>query len=100
MLKIGELLSARWVAISFRTVPAVSHDCESLCKHLDDGRSDKTRSKCEQSGFQGLRNRMTLTQSRQDSALSEEIGRYSYLDSLRQIYSSRQRTPGDRKTQR
>jgi len=54
ILKIGKFLDTRWVASSFRTVSALWNDFEALCHHFEAGRSDGTRSKCEQSKFHGL----------------------------------------------
>ena len=45
LLKIGRILSTRWVAISFRSVLAVWENYEVLVQHFEEAKLDSTRDK-------------------------------------------------------
>jgi hypothetical protein len=44
-LKIGRILSTRWVASSFRSVSAVWGNFEALVRHFKEAENDPTRDK-------------------------------------------------------
>ena len=54
LLKIGRVLSTRWVASSFRTVKAVLHNFKALYLHFINASIDSTRDSKERSKFKGL----------------------------------------------
>uniref|UniRef100_A0A1B6JQK6 Uncharacterized protein n=1 Tax=Homalodisca liturata TaxID=320908 RepID=A0A1B6JQK6_9HEMI len=61
ILKIGRVLSTRWVASSFRSVSAVWESYEALVQHFKEASNDTTRDNKERSTFSGLLNKITDT---------------------------------------
>ncbi|XP_054834515.1 E3 SUMO-protein ligase KIAA1586-like isoform X2 [Eublepharis macularius] len=59
ILKIGKILSTRWVASSYRTVLAVWQDYEALVLHFEKGRSEDGRDRKEKSTYEGLHRKIT-----------------------------------------
>ncbi|KAE9535982.1 hypothetical protein AGLY_007883 [Aphis glycines] len=62
ILKIGRILSVRWVASSKRTVNAVLNNYSVLCKHFSLASMDSTRDSGEKSKYSGLYKMMTSLQ--------------------------------------
>ena len=62
LLKIGRMLSTRWVASSFRSVLAVWEDYESLVQHFEIAKLDSTRDKKDQCMYEGLQRKITSTE--------------------------------------
>ncbi|KAJ3582660.1 hypothetical protein NHX12_000373 [Muraenolepis orangiensis] len=58
VLKIGRVLSTRWVASSFRSVKAVWTSYEALNRHFENAAGDQTRSSKERQTYRGLARRM------------------------------------------
>ncbi|KAK5854508.1 hypothetical protein PBY51_004695 [Eleginops maclovinus] len=58
VLKIGRVLSTRWVASSFRSVKAVWTSYEALNRHFENAAGDQTRSSTERQTYRGLARRM------------------------------------------
>ncbi|XP_028592483.2 peroxisome biogenesis factor 2 isoform X1 [Podarcis muralis] len=54
LLKIGRILSTRWVASSFCTVFAVWQDYEALVYHFQEAKEDRRRSKTDRCLYEGL----------------------------------------------
>lgn len=59
LLKIGRILSTRWVASSFRTVSAVWQDFEALVHHFQEAKEDSRRSKTDRCLYEGLLRKIT-----------------------------------------
>lgn len=59
ILKIGRILSTRWVASSFRSVYAVWENYEILVKHFTKAQSDNTRDARDRSMYSGLLDKIT-----------------------------------------
>ncbi|KAK0048443.1 E3 SUMO-protein ligase [Biomphalaria pfeifferi] len=62
LLKIGRMLSTRWVASSFRSVLAVWEDYEVLVQHFEEAKLDSTRDKKDQCMYEGLQRKITSTE--------------------------------------
>jgi len=58
VLKIGRVLSTRWVASSFRSVKAVWRSYEALNRHFENAAGDQTRNGKERQTYRGLARRM------------------------------------------
>ncbi|KAL3053061.1 hypothetical protein OYC64_005565 [Pagothenia borchgrevinki] len=58
VLKIGRVLSTRWVASSFHSVKAVWTSYEALNRHFENAAGDQTRSSKERQTYRGLARRM------------------------------------------
>jgi hypothetical protein len=69
VLKIGRVLSTRWVASSFRSVSAVWNNYESLVRHFEEAMNDPTRDKNDKCTYSGLKNKITSTAFLLDLAL-------------------------------
>jgi hypothetical protein len=54
LLKLGRILSTRWVASSFRSVSAVWENFEALARHFREAENDPTRDKKDRCMYQGL----------------------------------------------
>lgn len=54
LLKIGRMLSTRWVASSYRSVSAVWEDYEVLVQHFEEAKVDPTRDKKDKCMYEGL----------------------------------------------
>ena len=54
LLKIGRVLSRRWVASSFQTIKAVLHNFKALHLHFINASIDSIRDSKERSKFKGL----------------------------------------------
>lgn len=61
LLKIGRVLSTRWVASSFRCVSAVWRSYEALVNHFKEASNDPTRDGKDKSMFDGLLKKITET---------------------------------------
>lgn len=61
LVKIGRVLSTRWVASSFRSVSAVWTSYEALVSHFEGASKDPTRDSKEKSMFEGLLKKITDT---------------------------------------
>lgn len=61
ILKIGRVLSTRWVASSFRSVSAVWTSYEALVQHFKEASNDPSRDSKDKSTFSGLLNKITET---------------------------------------
>ena len=59
LLKVGRILSTRWVASSFRSVSAVFESYEVLVNHFDEARQDVTQDKKDKSMYDGLLRKIT-----------------------------------------
>lgn len=62
ILRIGRILSVRWVASSKRTINAVLHNYQALCEHFETASKDLTRDTKERAKYNGLLNIMTDVQ--------------------------------------
>ena len=62
LLKIGRILSTRWVSSSFRTVLAVWNNFESLVYHFEEAMHDPTRDKNDKCTYDGLKRKITSTE--------------------------------------
>jgi len=62
LLKIGRMLSTRWVASSFRSVLAVWEDYAVLVQHFEEAKLDPTRDKKDQCTYEGLQRKITSTE--------------------------------------
>lgn len=60
ILKIGRILSVRWVASSKRTVNAVINNFSALCEHFNLASTDSTRDSKERSKYCGLFKMITI----------------------------------------
>jgi hypothetical protein len=59
-LKIGRILSTRWVASSFHSVSAVWQDCEALVRHYTNAKDDCSKDKKDRSMYEeGLLKKVT-----------------------------------------
>jgi hypothetical protein len=54
ILKIGRILSARWVASSYKTILAVWQDCEVVVLHFEKGKSENGQGRKENCTYEGL----------------------------------------------
>lgn len=61
LLKIGRILSTRWVSSSVRTVLAVWNNFESLVHHFEEAMHDPTRDKSDKCTYDGLKRKITST---------------------------------------
>lgn len=61
LLKIGRVLSTRWVASSFRSVLAVWQSYRVLVRHFEEAKQDTTRDKTERCMYEGLLRKITST---------------------------------------
>lgn len=61
LLRIGRVLSTRWVSSSYNTVFAVWQNYEALVSHFEVARVDKSRDKKEQCMYDGLHRKITST---------------------------------------
>jgi hypothetical protein len=59
ILKIGRILSVRWVASSRRTVNAVLKNYPALCEHFNRASTDMSRDARERSKYDGLKKMIT-----------------------------------------
>jgi hypothetical protein len=59
LLKIGRILSTRWVASSFHSVSAVWGNFEALVRHFKEAENDPTRNKKDRCMYQGLQRKIT-----------------------------------------
>ncbi|XP_066475289.1 E3 SUMO-protein ligase KIAA1586-like [Tiliqua scincoides] len=62
LLKIGRILSTRWVSSSLRTVLAVWNNFESLVCHFEQAMHDPTRDKNDKCTYDGLKRKITSTE--------------------------------------
>nr|XP_022910781.1 E3 SUMO-protein ligase KIAA1586-like [Onthophagus taurus] len=62
ILRIGRILSVRWVASSKRTINAVLHNYQALCEHFETASKDLTRDTKERAKYNGLLNIMSDVQ--------------------------------------
>ena len=62
LLKIGRMLSTRWVASSFRSVLAAWEDYAVLVQHFEEAKLDPTRDKKDQCTYEGLQRKITSTE--------------------------------------
>lgn len=62
LLKIGRMLSTRWVASSYRSVSAVWEDYEVLVQHFEEAKLDPTRDKKDKCMYEGLQRKITSTE--------------------------------------
>ena len=69
LLKVGRILSTRWVASSFRSVSAVWENYEALVEHFDQAKQDTSRDQKERCMYQGLQRKITSTEFVLDLAL-------------------------------
>jgi len=69
LLKVGRILSTRWVASSFRSVSAVWENYEALVEHFDQAKQDTSRDQKERCMYQGLQCKITSTEFVLDLAL-------------------------------
>ncbi|KAJ8405555.1 hypothetical protein AAFF_G00315350 [Aldrovandia affinis] len=58
VLKIGRVLSTRWVTSSFRSVKAVWRSYEALNRHFENAAGDQRRNSKERQTYRGLAHRM------------------------------------------
>jgi hypothetical protein len=58
-LKIGRILSIRWVALSFCSVAAVWQNYKVLIRHCEEAKNDNTRNKKEKCMYEGLQRKIT-----------------------------------------
>jgi hypothetical protein len=72
-LRIGRVLSVRWVASSFRSVRAVWISFDSLNSHFEMASADVTRDARERQKFKGLRSRLFSPEFICDLALMYDI---------------------------
>ena len=59
LLKIGRILSTRWVSSSLRTVLAVWSNFKSLVYHFEEAMHDPTRDKNDKCTYDGLKKKIT-----------------------------------------
>ena len=62
LLKIGRILSTRWVSSSLRTVLAVWNNFESLVYHFEEAMHDPTRDKNDKCTYDSLKRKITFTE--------------------------------------
>ena len=62
LLKIGRMLSTRWVASSFLSALAVWEGYEVLVRHFEEAKLDPTRYKKDQCTYEGLQRKITSTE--------------------------------------
>ena len=62
LLKIGRILSTRWVSSSLRTVLAVWNNFEFLVYHFEEAMHDPTRDKNDKCTYDGLKRKITSTE--------------------------------------
>jgi hypothetical protein len=58
ILKIGRILSTRWVASSYKTVSAVWQDYEALVLHFEKGKSENGQGRKENAHMKGSTERL------------------------------------------
>lgn len=92
LLKIGRVLSTRWVASSFRSVSAVWRSYEALVHHFKEASNDPTRDSKEKSTFEGLLKKITETNFILDLGLMadalQELSELSEALQHRNVYLS------------
>jgi hypothetical protein len=81
-LTIGQILSVRWVASSFRTVAAVWRSFPGLCSHSETASSDRNRDSRERSKYKGLLQRLRSPQFLIDLGLLYDVPQEISLLSL------------------
>lgn len=59
LLKIGRVLSTRWVASSFRSVSAVWENFSALVRHFKEAENDPTRDKKDRCMYEGMHKKIT-----------------------------------------
>jgi len=69
LLKIGRVLSTRWVSSSFRSVFAVWNNYAALVKHFEEATNDPTRSASDKCTYEGLKKKITSTEFIMDLGL-------------------------------
>lgn len=85
ILRIGRILSVRWVASSKRTINAVLHNYQALCKHFETASKDLTRDTKERAKYNGLLNIMTDVQFLKNThAMSDALDEMGDLSELLQ----------------
>ncbi|XP_030046369.1 E3 SUMO-protein ligase KIAA1586-like [Microcaecilia unicolor] len=113
LLKIGRILSTRWVASSFRSVSAVWQDYEALVLHFEEAKKDCTRDSKDRSMYDGLQRKITSVEFVLDLGLMcdalQELSELSLdlqernmdlyrannkIKSLIQIFEERKQNPG------
>ena len=62
LLKIGRILSTRWVSSSLRTVLAMWNNFESLVYHFEEAMHDPTRDKNDECTYDDLKRKITSTE--------------------------------------
>ena len=69
LLKIGRVLSTRWVSSSFRAVFAVWNNYAALVNHFEEAMTDPTRSNNEKCTYEGLKKKIASTEFVMDLGL-------------------------------